>query len=82
MATKGQPKLCSFIEVALNILSGAIISFITVHYILSPYLGLNISLEANIYITLVLTVAAIVRNYIWRRVFNYVQSRRPTKRTK
>ncbi len=65
-----QSKKHSLLESTLNILSGMIISFIIMQYVLIPLLFIEMSYTNNISITLVLTVASIIRSYLFRRLFN------------
>lgn len=61
-----QTKLESTIEVFMNYLSGAIMSYLIYRYICMP---LDIMREP-LTITMIFTVFSIVRAFMWRRFFN------------
>lgn len=61
-------------EVLLNTFSGFIISWLMTLLILNGY-GYNVSSSRSAQITVMFTVASLVRSYVWRRVFNRHTSR-------
>ena len=65
-----QSKLESLLETCVNIASGFIISILVWTYLVAPLWGFNTSMYDNFGITLVFTVSAIIRGYVWRRFFN------------
>ena len=70
METRPQSKLESLIEQICNVGSGMILAFTIAQLILWPALGLQVSPNENMVITIVLTFVSVVRGYIWRRIFN------------
>lgn len=64
-----QNKKTSFIESIIQTFTGLIISFI-IQIIIYPYLDIKVSINQNIFITLIFTIASIIRGYIIRRIFN------------
>lgn len=70
----GQKKSHSFIEVCINTTIGYIIAIAT-QIIVFPFFDITVSHSQNLQIGLIFTVISIVRSYIMRRVFNYIQIR-------
>lgn len=64
-----QNKKTSFIESIIQTFTGLIISFI-IQLIIYPSLNIEVSINQNIIITLIFTIASILRGYIIRRIFN------------
>lgn len=65
-----QTKLESFLEVNINIFIGWLISMSITLYIIVPTWKLEWSLSDSFWVTMIYTVAAIIRGYIVRRFFN------------
>ena len=59
----------SIMEVLLNTFSGFIISWLMTLFILNGY-GYNVSSSRSAQITVMFTIASLVRSYVWRRIFN------------
>ena len=68
-----QPRKHSLLEVCMNTLTGFIISF-GASFVVFPLFGLH-SVAANFWITVIYTMISVVRSYVWRRVFNWLQWR-------
>ena len=68
-----QSKKGSIVESVVNIGSGMVLAFCVMQFILVPLMGLDqFTVEKNLIVTIVLTVASMTRSYLWRRVFvNY-----------
>ena len=66
-----QSRTQSLIEICSNIFTGWVMSLLLA-IVFFPYFGINISLEANLQISTIFTVASIIRSYIFRRFFNYL----------
>lgn len=66
-----QSKKHSLIESIVNVVSGLIISFLIQLWIY-PLLGIPVSINQNIFITVVFFIASFIRGYIVRRVFNAI----------
>ncbi len=64
-----QSKRFSFIEAITNTLTGLIVSF-GIQLVIYPAMGITVRLSQNIIITLIFTLASILRGYIVRRIFN------------
>lgn len=69
-----QTRLHSLIEVICNIATGMIIAWSVTQFIAVPFIGITITMEQNIYLTIVLTAVSVVRSYIWRRIFNKMKN--------
>lgn len=65
----------SFLEVCLNTASGFIVSYAAT-FLAFPAIGVHTSAGQNLAVTGIFTVISIVRSYIWRRLFNYLDNRR------
>jgi hypothetical protein len=66
-----QSKKYSLIESIVNVVSGLIISFLIQLWIY-PLLGIPVSINQNIIITVVFFIASFIRGYVVRRVFNAI----------
>lgn len=64
-----QSKRFSLIESITNTLTGFLVSLL-IQVIIYPVLGIPVTIEQNILITSVFTVASILRGYVIRRIFN------------
>ena len=60
----------SLIEAITNTSAGFIISFL-IQIIMYPIMDIPVRFSQNIIITIIFTIASILRSYIIRRVFNY-----------
>jgi hypothetical protein len=65
-----QTKKYSAIEAITNTLTGLVVSF-AIQLVIYPIMDIPVRLEQNIVITLVFTLASILRGYIIRRIFNH-----------
>lgn len=65
------PKL-SLIESITQTLIGLVVSFL-IQIVIYPLMDIPVKLYQNIIITLVFTIASIVRGYLVRRVFNLIK---------
>ena len=68
-----QTKKQSFIESITQTIIGMIVS-LCIQLIIYPFLDIKVSLNQNIFITLVFFVASIIRGYIVRRLFNKIKT--------
>ena len=66
---KKQTKALSLVESAVNVSIGLLMSFV-IQLLLYPLLGITVSLNQNLIITIVFFVASFVRGYLIRRFFN------------
>lgn len=64
-----QNKKISLLEATINTISGLVVSFI-IQLIIYPVMDIPVRIEQNIIITLIFTIASIIRSYIIRRIFN------------
>jgi hypothetical protein len=64
-----QTKKHSIIESLANIFLGLIISFLVQLWIY-PFLGIEVNLNQNIFITFIFFVVSFLRSYFLRRIFN------------
>jgi hypothetical protein len=67
-----QKRKYSLIEAITNTLAGLIVSF-GIQLIIYPALDIPVKLSQNVIITLVFTLASIIRGYIVRRIFNQIK---------
>lgn len=67
-----QSKNRSLVETIVQTLSGLIISFI-IQLVIYPFLGIKVTIDQNILITLVFVAASIIRGYVVRRMFNMIK---------
>lgn len=68
---KTQSKKLSFIESIIQTFIGLSVSFI-IQLIIYPIMDIEVSYKQNLIITLVFTVASIIRGYFVRRLFNRI----------
>jgi hypothetical protein len=68
---KGQSRTHSWAEVAANITIGFAVS-VALTAVVLPAFGHNITLQDNLAITTVFTVASLLRSYALRRIFNHI----------
>lgn len=66
-----QTKKASFYESLANTLSGFFISLLLAYYVF-PLFGMPKSMESSFWIVVIFTVSSIGRNYVIRRVFNFL----------
>jgi len=64
-----QSKKYSFLESITNVVVGLIISFL-IQLIIYPLLNIEVSLNQNLFITMVFFLASFFRGYVIRRIFN------------
>jgi hypothetical protein len=72
---KPQSRFQSFIESTLNVLSGFFIS-LYIQILIFPYYNIHLSISTQAQITIIFTVASVIRGYVWRRAFNWWQQRK------
>ncbi|MFA7127585.1 MAG: hypothetical protein WC136_00275 [Sphaerochaeta sp.] len=65
-----QTKLQSFYEQLLNIGSGMLLSALIVQPLVFPLYNISTTILDNLGISLLFTLASLIRSYIWRRLFN------------
>lgn len=71
----GQSRKASLVEALVNIAVGMVIAFFTQELILSAY-GVPVSYKQNAEMTLIFTAISIVRQFVLRRVFNKLTTRK------
>jgi predicted membrane protein len=76
-----QSKKMSIIETILSTAIGFIVSLILVNVVL-PLYGFDVKFTQSITITIIFTVASILRGYFVRRVFNHFHNRHYIEREK
>lgn len=64
-----QSKLESFVEAKVNMLVGMLVSYI-LGLIVYPIFGFNVTHTQNLTITVIFTLASLIRTYAIRRIFN------------
>ena len=65
-----QTRKSSVLEAALNTASGFVVAMLVWQLLVAPLFGYHVTLGDNFWLTLIFTVVSIVRNYVWRRIFN------------
>ena len=68
-----QSKRYSLLEAITNTIAGFFVS-ILIQIIIYPLMGIPVTISQNITITVVFTIASILRGYIVRRIFNEIKS--------
>lgn len=68
---KTQSKKLSLIESLIQTFIGLSVSFI-IQLIIYPVMDIEVSYKQNLIITLVFTIASIIRGYFVRRLFNRI----------
>lgn len=72
---KGQSRRMSLVEQVINIGSGLVLALM-VGQIVYPLYGYPVTLRDNLALSVIFTVVSIVRGYVWRRIFNRLNSRK------
>jgi hypothetical protein len=67
-----QSRKHSLLEAALNTFSGFVISYFVAELTFA-YFNFQTTHKDTFTITCIFTLVSIVRSYIWRRIFNYIQ---------
>lgn len=65
-----QSRTDSFMEAAVNIAIGLVISTVANHFVLPAVLNVHMTLGQNVVISVIFTVISLVRSYTIRRLFN------------
>lgn len=65
-----QTKVESLVEAIINIASGWIIALLVWMFVISPWMGIDITFLDDLAITGLFTAISIIRSYFWRRFFN------------
>jgi hypothetical protein len=76
-----QTKRMSIYETIIGTAIGFIISLVLVNIVL-PFYGFNVEMGQSVMITLIFTVASILRGYWVRRLFNHIHNKNYVKREK
>lgn len=64
----------SIAEAATNTLTGLVVSF-GIQVLIYPFLGIEVSVNQNIFITFVFFLASLIRGYLVRRFFNKLKNK-------
>jgi ABC-type uncharacterized transport system permease subunit len=67
-----QSKKYSVFESITNVIFGLIISFLIQLWVY-PFLNIKVTLNQNIFITIIFFIASFLRGYVIRRIFNNLQ---------
>ena len=67
-----QSKKHSLIESVTNVVVGLVISFL-IQLIIYPALNIKVSINQNLFITMVFFLASFFRGYVIRRIFNNIK---------
>ena len=65
-----QTRLESLVEASINTASGFVVAMLVTQYIVVPLWNLQWTPGDSAAVTLVYTVVAVARGYVWRRFFN------------
>ncbi len=76
---KAQSKLLSLKESLINVTSGFLISLAVWVWVIIPMFGIISSVQDNLAITGIFTVVSIIRSYVIRRIYNFIQYRQLEK---
>ena len=63
----------SFIEAIVNTGAGMVIAWSVSLFILMPLLGIPMTAGKNTIITIIFTILSVIRGFVVRRVFTYLQ---------
>lgn len=69
---EGQPKHMSWLEAIAGTAIGYLVALAT-QLVIFPILGIAVSLSQNILIGAIFTVISVIRGYLVRRLFNWMQ---------
>ena len=78
MGAEKQSRRMSLVEAVTNVVVGFGVALLT-QIIVFPLFGLRVSLDENVAIGALFTIASIARSYILRRVFEAIRARPSTK---
>jgi len=65
-----QTKTFSLIEALINVLTGWLVALAT-QLLVYPFFNINITLLANIKLSIIFVLVSLIRVYLIRRLFNY-----------
>ena len=74
-----QTKKMSIYETIISTSIGFIVSLVLVNIVL-PFYGFNVEMGQSVMITLIFTVASILRGYWVRRLFNHIHNKNYVER--
>ena len=69
----------SLVESTLNVGSGFVVSYLIWVYIVGPLFGIHMAAAQNLAVITIFTVGSLLRNFIWRRLFNWYDAKREQK---
>lgn len=69
-----QTRAMAMVETVASVGVGFAVSLVLVGLVLPAY-GYQVSMQQNLEITAIFTVASVLRSYVMRRVFNHIQHR-------
>ena len=72
---RGQSRTESLIESVLNIGSGFFLSWAVWVWIAAPLFEIDIPASGSLAIVCIFTITSLVRSYVWRRAFNWIDTR-------
>jgi len=72
MKTKGQSKKMSLFESTVSVIAGYLITVI-IQYWLYPIFGITIPVRDALFISVIIVLAAFLKNLSIRRIFNHLQ---------
>lgn len=67
-----QSQLASWVEAVANVLVGFGINYVA-NLIVLPWFGYGVSASTAFHIGLIFTIISLVRSYVMRRAFNWIQ---------
>ena len=70
-----QTHRASLIDVLTGVSVGMVVSIAAGQWFIYPAFGLHPSLGKNLWMTLAFTLVGLIRSYIWRRLFNWLEGR-------
>ena len=69
-----QSRRNSFVEACTNVVVGIVVAW-AVTFTIFPWFNLEPALVTSLYISLIFTAVSLVRSYLLRRAFNYIDHR-------
>lgn len=65
----GQQRVHSLLEAVINTVVGYLVAF-TLQLLVFPLVGIDITVQVNIILSTIFTIASLIRSYVLRRIFN------------
>ena len=74
-SVRGQSRSESLVESALNIGSGFLLSWLMWVWVAAPLFAIEVRANESLAIVCLFTITSLIRSYLWRRAFNWIDTR-------